>query len=65
MHRTRRGWLYNVAGYDAVLIRRSDGTSLLLGSDEPRRLKSAIERAAGADLTDGVRPDKKTLPAAD
>jgi uncharacterized membrane protein len=45
VHRTRRGWLYNVSGYDAVLIRREDGSSLLLGSDEPRRLKSAIERA--------------------
>lgn len=47
VHRTRRGWLYNVAGHDAVLIRRHDGTSLLVGSDEPRRLKAAIERAAG------------------
>ncbi len=47
VHRTRRGWLYNVAGYDAVLIRRHDGSSLLVGSDEPRRLKTAIERAAG------------------
>lgn len=45
VHRTRRGWLYNVSGYDAVLLRRSDGSSLLVGSDEPRRLKAAIERA--------------------
>jgi hypothetical protein len=47
VHRTRRGWLYNVSGYDAVLIRRKDDSSLLVGSDEPRRLKSAIERAQG------------------
>jgi hypothetical protein len=45
VHRTRRGWLYNVSGYDAVLLRRRDGSSLLIGSDEPRRLKAAIERA--------------------
>lgn len=45
VHRTRRGWLYNVSGYDAVLLRRRDGSSLLVGSDEPRRLKAAIERA--------------------
>jgi len=45
VHRTRRGWLYNVSGYDAVLLRRRDGSALLVGSDEPRRLKAAIERA--------------------
>lgn len=46
VHRTRRGWLYNVAGRDAVLIRQQDGKSFLLGTDEPRRLRNAIERAA-------------------
>lgn len=40
---TRRGWLYNVSGYDAVLIRRRNGKSFLLGTDEPRRLKAAID----------------------
>lgn len=48
VHRTRRGWLYNVAGQDAVLVRRSDGTTVLLGSDEPRRLKSALQAAIQA-----------------
>ena len=45
VHRTRRGWLYNVAGYDAVLLRLVGGKALLVGSDEPRRLKAALERA--------------------
>jgi hypothetical protein len=45
IHRTRRGWLYNIAGWDAVAITRNDGKQLLLGTDEPRRLKSALERA--------------------
>jgi hypothetical protein len=45
IHRTRAGWLYNVAGYDAVRIRRKDGKQLLLGTDEPRKLAAAIERA--------------------
>ena len=45
IHRTRRGWLYNIAGWDAVLVTRADGKQLLLGTDEPRRLKSALERA--------------------
>jgi hypothetical protein len=42
---TRRGWLYSVSGFDAVQLRRTDGKSFLLGTDEPRKLVSAIERA--------------------
>src|SRR5512134_3939516 len=34
IHRTRRGWLYNIAGYDAVLVTRLDGRRVLLGTDE-------------------------------
>jgi protein-S-isoprenylcysteine O-methyltransferase Ste14 len=41
---TPRGWLYNVAGLDAVMIRTRDGKAVLIGSDEPRRLKAAIDR---------------------
>ncbi|MFC4160146.1 hypothetical protein [Chitinimonas lacunae] len=41
---TRRGWLYNIVGLDAVLVRRRDGSSFLLGSDEPERLAAAINR---------------------
>jgi hypothetical protein len=49
IHRTRRGWLYNIGGSQAVHIQRHDGRQLLLGTDEPRRLKAALERAlAGA-----------------
>lgn len=45
IRRMRRGWLYNITGSDAVLVRRKDGRQVLLGTDEPRRLSSAIERA--------------------
>jgi hypothetical protein len=45
IHRTRRGWLYNVSGFDAVLLQLTNGRSMMIGSDEPRRLKAAIERA--------------------
>jgi hypothetical protein len=45
LHRTRRGWLYNVSGFDAVLLRLANGRSMMVGTDEPRRLKAAIERA--------------------
>jgi len=47
VQRTRRGWLYNVAGFDAVALRRRDGTRMLVGSDEAPRLKAAIEHARG------------------
>lgn len=42
---TRRGWLYNVSGHDAVLIQRRNGKTFLLGTDEPRKLKAALDRA--------------------
>ena len=45
VRRTRRGWLYNVSGFDAVLLRLTNGRTLMVGTDEPRRLKTAIERA--------------------
>ena len=45
IHRTRHGWLYNIAGRDAVRITRRNGRQLMLGTDEPRRLKAALERA--------------------
>ena len=48
VRRTRRGWLYNVSGYDALLVRRKDGRALLVGTDEPRKLKAALERALSA-----------------
>jgi hypothetical protein len=45
IHKTRRGWLYNVSGYDVVLVTRRDGSQFLLGTDEPARLRDAINRA--------------------
>jgi hypothetical protein len=44
IHRTSRGWLYNVSGFGAVLVRLQSGRSILLGSDEPDRLRAAILR---------------------
>jgi hypothetical protein len=46
---TRRGWLWNVSGLDAVSLQLSTGKRLMIGTDEPRKLHAAIERArAGA-----------------
>ena len=47
IHKTSRGWLYNVSGFDAVLITLSGGKRILLGTDEPDRLRSAIVRGIG------------------
>jgi len=35
-----------VSGHDAVLIERRNGKPFLLGTDEPRKLKAALEAAA-------------------
>jgi len=40
-----RGWLYNVSGFDAVEMITADNKRYLIGTDEPRELLSAIERA--------------------
>jgi len=45
IHWTRRGMLYNVAGFDGALIRLVNGRSLVIGSDDAPRLVSAIRRA--------------------
>ena len=40
----RTGWLYNVSGFDAVLVTRRDGKKLMLGTDEPATLAEAIKK---------------------
>jgi hypothetical protein len=47
IHKTSRGWLYNVSGFDAVRVTLHGGTSILLGTDEPERLRVAILRDTG------------------
>jgi hypothetical protein len=42
VHLTPRGWLYNVAGLDAVEISLSDGRTFRLGTDEPQALARAL-----------------------
>ena len=45
IRRTPRGTLYNVGGLGAIDITTKDGRHVLLGSNEPSRLKSALDRA--------------------
>jgi hypothetical protein len=47
IHLTRRGWLYNVAGHNAVLVTTHDGKQFQLGTDEPAALVQAIRAASG------------------
>ena len=42
IHLTRYGWLYNVAGWDAVAITLRDGRKFALGTDDPQGLAAAI-----------------------
>lgn len=39
------GWLYNVSGLDAVELRMSSGRTYRIGTDEPRELRDAVQRA--------------------
>ena len=45
---TPHGWLYNVSGLSAVEIRLESGRKARIGTDEPERLKQAIDEARGA-----------------
>jgi hypothetical protein len=47
IHLTPHGWLYNVAGREAVEIRFHDGRSVRVGTDEPDRLAGAIRQTIG------------------
>jgi len=46
IHFTGRGWLYNVAGRQAVLITQQDGKRFLVGTDEPDVLARVIMTGA-------------------
>jgi len=48
IHLTPYGWLYNVAGWDAVAITLRNGRKFALGTDDPQGLTAAIRRFASA-----------------
>jgi hypothetical protein len=45
IHLTPHGWLYNIAGWDAVAITLRNGRKFLLGTDDPQGLAAAIQAA--------------------
>jgi hypothetical protein len=48
IHLTPYGWLYNVSGFDAVVVTLRNRRRVSLGTDEPAQLAAAIRRAASA-----------------
>lgn len=50
LHYTRFGWLYNVAGFDAVALTLRDGKRVAVGTDEPTALIRAIRAATPQSL---------------
>jgi hypothetical protein len=48
VHWTPSGWLYNVAGRDAVRLEMKEGRAVMIGTDEPEALKAAVDAALAA-----------------
>lgn len=49
IHSTPCGWLYNVSGFEAVLITLRDGSKFALGTDDPDGLTAGIRNATGVN----------------
>jgi hypothetical protein len=58
LHLTTSGWLYNVAGRDAVRVEMRVGRAVIIGSDDAPGLKAAIDTrlGAGAGRADEAKP---------
>lgn len=44
IHLTSRGWLYNISGFSAIIVKLKNNQQFLLGTDEPEQLASAIRQ---------------------
>ena len=42
VRRTPKGWMWNIWGFDTVLLTLSDGKRFLIGTDDPEGLASAL-----------------------
>jgi hypothetical protein len=51
IHRTRKGWLWNIAGFDCVRI-VVDGRSTLIGTDDPDGLVAFLRSRLGTNGKD-------------
>jgi len=43
VHRTSRGWLYNVSGRNAVQVTLKSGERFLLGTNQPEQVAALLE----------------------
>jgi len=55
IHRTGKGWLWNIGGYDCVWIRMGDKATLI-GTDDPDGLAAFLEARIAAGGTAGGSP---------
>ncbi|MEN6306544.1 MAG: hypothetical protein ABFD91_02210 [Anaerohalosphaeraceae bacterium] len=49
IHWVGSGWLYNIAGFDAVELTFKNGKKARIGTDEPEKLAAAIQNVINAD----------------
>ena len=47
----RHGWLFNVSGFETVELKMKNGRRYLIGTDEPKKLATAIQEALGTKET--------------
>ena len=52
---TPHGWLWNVAGLDAVELRLQDGKVFRIGTDDPAGLAAAVEAHLGQEIAEPPR----------
>jgi hypothetical protein len=50
IHYVGNGWLYNIYGLEAVELKLRDGKRVLVGTDEPESLASAVKENIGPRL---------------
>ena len=58
IHRSRFGWLYNVAGRGAVAVVMQNGKKFALGTDEPEALAMALQNIIGKNSPGIIKPFK-------
>jgi len=51
----RTGWLYNVSGFDAVLVTLRSGKKFALGTDEPQLLAARLSEVIQKNPTAGFK----------
>jgi hypothetical protein len=54
IHMSGSGWLYNIAGYDAVEITMKSGRQNRIGTDEPHQLAEAIQNIIAKFSAGGI-----------